>query len=206
MLAGGQLPLTSWIPAGMFGYEAERGLSFDPVKAKQELKLAGYTDPAKVPKFEIRFNTSEDHQRIAENIQAQLKKNLGINVELKNEEWKVFLNTLKTDPPTLYRFGWQADYPDPDNFMAILLSFSDNNHTNWKSAKYDELVLKGAGTINRDERKKIYSEAQKIIVEDEVPVIPLCTSVNHLLVSTRVENYPINAMEDFSFKGVKLKP
>lgn len=205
MLGGGQVPLSGWIPAGMFGYEAERGLTFNPEKAKALLKQAGFADPAKLPKIEIRFNTNEDHQRIAENVQAQWKKNLGIDVELKNEEWKVYLNSLKSDPPQVFRMGWQADYPDPDNFMALVTGYSDNNHTLWKNPKFDELVEKAAGTVDRDERKRLYSEAQKILVEEDVPVVPFHMSVNHLLVSPRVENFPVNAMEIFAFKGVKLK-
>lgn len=205
MLGGGQLPLSSWIPSGMFGYEAERGLQFDPAKAKELLKEAGYSDPSKFPRLEIKFNTSEDHQRIAENIQAQLRRNLGIDVELKNEEWKVYLNTLKTDPPHLFRFGWLADYPDPDNFMSTITGFSENNRTRWKNAKFDELVVKAAGLPDKEARRKVYSEAQKILVEDDLPVIPLFSSVNHLLIANRVENYPVNVMDRFIFKGVKLK-
>lgn len=205
MLGGGQMPMTSWVPAGMFGYDAERGTGFNPEKAKELLKKAGYDDLSKFPKIEIKFNTNEDHSRIAENIQAQLKKNLGIEVELKNEEWKVYLNTLKTDPPHLFRFGWLADYPDPDNFMSVVAGFSANNRTRWKNPKYDELVLKGAGAIDKEERRKIYAEAQKILVEEDVPVIPLYTSVNHLLIAPRVENYPVNVMDRFLYKGVKLK-
>lgn len=205
MLGGGQMPMTSWVPPGMFGYEAERGITFNPAKARELLKEAGYTDISKFPRLEIKFNTNEDHQRIAENIQAQLKKNLGVEVELKNEEWKVFLNTLKTDPPHLYRFGWLADYPDPDNFMSVITGFSENNRTRWKNAKYDELVVKAAGLTDKDERRKMYSEAQKILVEDDVPVVPLYAAVNHLLISDRVENYPVNVMERFIYKNVKLK-
>ncbi len=205
MLAGGQLPLTGWIPAGMFGYEANRGVTFDPEKARELLKQAGYGPGTKLPKLEIRFNTNEDHQRIAENIQAQLKQNLGIEVELKNEEWKVYLNSLKSKTQQIFRLGWQADYPDPDNFMSVMLSYSENNHTNWKNAKYDELVNKAAGTLDRDERLRLYSEAQKILVEDDVPVVPLYSTVKHVLINPRVENYPLNVMEVFSYKGVRLK-
>ena len=134
-----------------------------------------------------------------------MKKNLGLNVELKNEEWKVFLNTLKTDPPQLFRMGWLADYPDPDNFMTVMASYSDNNHTKWKSLKFDELIMKAAGAVDRDSRKMIYTEAQRLLTEEDVPVIPLYAGVNTLLVSPRVENYPINVMERYEYKGVRLK-
>ncbi len=205
MLAGGQVPLSNWIPPGVLAYEANIGSTFDPEKAKALLKQAGYADVSKFPTLEIKFNTNENHQRIAENVQAQLKKNLGINVELKNEEWKVYLNTLKTDPPHLFRFGWLADYPDPDNFMTVMASFSDNNHTKWKSLKFDELIMKAAGALERETRKAFYAQAQKLMVEDDVPVIPLFSDINHLLVSPRVKNYPINIMEKYEYKGVELQ-
>jgi oligopeptide transport system substrate-binding protein len=205
MLGAGQKPLNSWVPEGMFGYDADVGLKFDPLKAKRELDEAGYPDPAKLPRIEIKFNTGEDHERIGENIQAQLKRNLGINVELKTEEWKVLLNTLQVDPPQIFRFGWQADYPDPDNFLSVMLSFSDNNHTRWKNVKYDELVQRAAGLIDQTERRKVYREAQKIMLEDDVAAIPLCSSVDSLLISPRVENYPLNVLKKLIYTEVRLK-
>ena len=205
MLAGGEIPLSSWIPPGMFGYEPQIGIQFDPHKAKELLAQAGFKDPKTFPKIEIKFNTNEDHQRIAENIQAQLKRNLGINVELKNEEWKVYLNTLKTGPSELFRFGWLADYPDPDNFLSMMASFSENNYTRWKNPKFDELLLKGASETDKVKRREYYAQAQKIMIEDDVAVIPLYASVNHMLVSPRVENYPMSSLDRYDFKGVKLK-
>ena len=205
MLGAGQKPLNSWVPEGMFGYEPDVGLKFDPIKAKRELSEAGYPDSAKLPKIEIKFNTGEDHERIGENIQAQLKRNLGINVELKTEEWKVLLNTLQVDPPQIFRFGWQADYPDPDNFLSVMLSFSDNNHMRWKNLKYDELVQRAAGLIDQQERRKVYREAQKIMLEDDVAAIPLCSSVDSLLISPRVQNYPLNVLKKLIYTEVRLK-
>ncbi len=205
MLAGGQEPLQGLIPPGLLGYESERGMKFDVAKAKEFLKAAGYEDGTKVPKLEIRFNTNEDHQRVAENIQAQLKKNLGLNVELKNEEWKVYLATLKTDPPQIFRFGWLADYPDPNNFVELVTSYSDNNHTKWGNKKFDDLVVQAAAAASDSERTKLYSEAQKILLEDDVAMVPLYTGVGLLLVSDRVENYPMNVMWRYEYKNVKLK-
>ncbi len=205
LLGGGEAPITDWLPFGMIGYEADRGLSFNPELARELVRKAGYKKPEDVPKIEISFNTRDDHQRIAENVQAQLKTNLGIRVELKNEEWKVYLTSLKTDPAQIFRMGWQADYPDPHTFMSLLLSFSENNYPRWKNTAYDELVLKAASLIDMNERLKLYSEAKQILLEDEVPVLPLYSSVNQILVSGRVENYPLNAMEIFAYKGARLK-
>ncbi len=205
MLAGGQIGLTSWLVPGVLGYDANIGMPFNIEKAKAFMKAAGFEDPSKFPKIELKFNTNEDHQRVAENVQAQLKRNLGINVELKNEEWKVYLNTLKTDPPALFRFGWLADYPDADNFLSVMASYSDNNYERYKSPKFDALIEKGAASTDDAERVKIYTEAQKLLLEEDVPVIPLYASRNNLLVADRVVDYPINVMERYQYKKVHLK-
>ena len=204
VLGGGQAPLKSWIPTGMFGFDDTVGLEFNVEKAKDLLKAY---DLSKFPTLTLGFNTDEKHKRVAENVQAQLKKNLGIKIELKNEEWKTFLNGLRSDSAyDIFRLGWVADYGDPHNFFQILVSYSENNRTGWKSLKYDELVRKGLQEPNQEERLKIYKQAQKIIVENEMPVIPILTDVNQLLVSKRVKNYHNNVLDLYYFHTMELEP
>ncbi len=205
MLAGGQIPLTSWVPPGMFGYDAEIGTSFDVERANKLLDEAGYKDRSKLPTINLGFNTNENHQRIAENVQAQLKRNLGISIELQNEEWKVYLNTLKVDPPHIYRMGWLADYPDPDNFLNLMTSYSDNNHTNWGNEKFDRLIENSAKELDKSKRRENYTSAQKILTEQDVPVAPIFASVVHSLVSKRVKNFPNNSLNRYQYKKVELK-
>ncbi len=205
MLAGGEVPLTSWVPPGMFGYEPSLGSNFDPKEAAELLDKAGYKDRTKFPKINLSFNTNENHQRIAENIQAQLKKNLGISVELQNEEWKVYLNNLKVNPAHIYRMGWLADYPDPDNFMNLMYSYSENNRTKWGNKEFDAIVLQAASELDKGKRKELYSKAQKILTELDVPVVPMFSSVSHSLIAKRVVNFPNNSMNRYEFKKVTLK-
>jgi oligopeptide transport system substrate-binding protein len=205
ILDGGETPLPCWLTPGILGYDDTIGLKFDVAKAKEELKLAGYGDGSKVPRLELKFNTNEDWSRIGSNVQAQIKRNLGIDVELKQEEWKVYLKSLKTDAPGLFRFGWLADYPDPDNFMTILMSYSDNNMVHYKSKEFDSLVEQAGSEVDEAKRKRLYVQAQKLMCETDVAVMPLYAGRNHLLIGDRVENYPINIMERYEFKGVRLK-
>jgi oligopeptide transport system substrate-binding protein len=205
LLAAGQGPLTSWIPSGMFGYENDRGTKFDPVAAAKMLDEAGFKDRSKLPKITLSFNTNENHQRIAENVQAQLKKNLGVEIQVANEEWKVFLKRLQNDTPSMYRMGWIGDYPDPSTFMQLMTSYSENNHTGWGSKVYDDLVAQGNTSLDKDKRRAAYSQAQKILTEDDVPVIPIYSYAGHLLLSDRVSNFPVNSIEHYTFKGVTLK-
>ena len=105
----------------------------------------------------------------------------------------------------MFRFGWLADYPDPHNFFSLITSNSDNNKTFWKNSEFDKLVEQAAGESDKNKRRELYSRAQAILVEQDVPVIPILASVQHALVSLRVENFPSNAMDQRLYKGVTLK-
>ncbi len=205
LLAADHTPMRGWIPPGMFGYEENRGLKFDPELARKLMDEAGFKDRAKVPRINLAFNTNENHQRIAENVQAQLKKNLGVEVQVQNEEWKVYLSRLRTDTPSIYRLGWLADFPDPSTFMSLMTSVSENNHTNWSSKKYDELVSEGGAALDKEKRRAIYSEAQKLLTEDEVPVMPVYAAARQVMISERTQNFPLNSIERYLFKGVSFK-
>ncbi len=203
LLNGGQKPLKSWIPKGLFAYNPNVGLDFNPSKAKKILKDVDLK-PSQNHKIKIFYNTTADHKMIAENIQAQLKKNLNMDVELNNQEWKTYLQRLKTKEVEFFRMGWLADYPDPDNFMNLITSFSDNNHTGWKNEKFDKLVLKAMVTPNGYQRKNLYDRAQKILLEEDVVVMPLFSGVSHILISPRIKKYPMNVMSEVLFKEVEF--
>ena len=205
LLNGGQKPLKSWIPKGLFGHNPNIGLNFQPKKASQILDDLGYKNRSSFPKIKIFYNTTADHKMIAENIQDQLKRNLNINVELNNQEWKTYLHRLQTKDVEIFRLGWGADYPDPDNFMNLMLSFSDNNHTNWKNKTFDNLVLKAMVSPNGRYRKALYDQAQKIMIEKDVVVFPIYSSAINVLVSDRIKKYPMNAMDHILFKDIELK-
>lgn len=205
LLAAGQIPATSWIPNGMLGHSEKLGLKFDPVKAKELLKQAGVTDPSKLPRITLSFNTNENHAKVAENVQQQLKRNIGVNIEVASEDWKVYLNKLKTDPPSLFRMGWNGDYPDPDNFLNLMTSYSLNNYTKWSSSKYDSLIAQGMSQLNSEKRKQTYDIAHKILVEDDVPVIPLWFDVRQYLIADRVKGYKLNPLDKKTYKTVSLE-
>lgn len=204
LLAGQLVPLSSFVPPGMMGYEKDIGLNLDVKKANQLLDEAGYKDRSKLPRVTIGFNTEETHQRIAENVQAQLKKNLGVQVELANEEWKVYLNHLITDAPSIFRLGWIADYPDPDTFLSIMLSYSENNHSKWKNKAYDDLIAQGATELNKERRLAIYRKAQKLLIEQEVPVFPIYVVAYNSLISPRLKDFPFNPLERIELKGTSI--
>ena len=201
LLNRGDKVLKSWIPEGLLAHNPNLGLAFDPQKAK---KLIQQMNMENLPKIQIFYNSTADHKLIAENIQAQLKKNIGLKVELNSQEWKTYLHRLKIKEVELFRLGWLADYPDPDNFMNLMTSFSENNHTGWKNKKFDELILKAMAVEDSSQRKKLYDQAQKILLEEETAVFPIFTTVSHLLISPRIKNFPLNVMSYILFKNIEI--
>ncbi len=205
ILKGGEIPTASWIPKGMFGYNEKAGAGFDPARARELLKQAGYPEGRGFPTVTAVYNSDPVHRLISEFIQDQWKRHLNIQVEFDSQEWKVFLSGLKLDPPPIFRLGWGADFPDPDNFMNLFTSTSGNNHLRWANTKYDELVAEGAAETDPVKRQTIYDEAQSILTLKESPIISLFITTQNLLVKPYVEGLKLNSMELLYLKHVKLK-
>ncbi|MFQ5597093.1 MAG: peptide ABC transporter substrate-binding protein [Nitrospiria bacterium] len=206
ILKGGEIPATSWVPAGMFAHNPDIGLGFHPDQARRLLAEAGYPEGRGLPPITLSFNTDPTNRLIAENIQAQWKRNLGIAVGLDNMEWKVYLRQLKEDAPQVFRLGWGADYPDPDNFLNLFTSSSGNNNTHWGNARYDQLIAEAASETDAARRLVRYDEAQLILTEQDVPIMPLFFAAQNLLVSPAVEGLEVNAMDLLYLKNVRKSP
>ncbi len=204
ILNGGELPAASWIPKGMFGYNKNIGPKFNPEKANKLLSLAGYPKGKNFPEFSITYNSDPTNRLIAQFIQAQWKEHLNIQAHLEDQEWKVFLSRLKVDPPPIFRLGWGADFPDPDNFMNLFTSSSGNNHLRWENSTYDQLIQQGAAEQNLQLRKSIYDQAQKILTEKDAPIISLFTTAQNMLVKPYVKGLETNAMELLYLKKVRI--
>lgn len=205
ILKGGETPTASWIPQGMFGANERIGLWYDPDRARALLAEAGYSGGRGFPEISAVFNTDPVNALIAENLQAQWKRTLGIHVSLDNVEWKVYLRRLATDPPALYRLGWGADYPDPDNFMVLFTSKSGNNHTRWGDRAYDALVARAAVERDPGQRAALYDEAQRILLERDAAIMPLFVAVQNLVIDPRLRGVRLDPMEILIFKHAQFE-
>ncbi len=204
ILKGGESPAYSWIPPGMFGYDEASGLRFNPKEAARLLAEGGYPGGSHFPKVTLAFNTDMVNSLIAENIQAQLKRNLDIQISLDNQEWKVYLKRLQVDTPQMFRLAWGADYPDPDNFMNLFITGGGNNHTHWGSPRFDRLIQNASSEGDVKQRLFMYHEAQKILTEEEFPIIPLFISAQNFLVKPYVQGMETNPMELLFLKKIKV--
>ncbi|MBI2908042.1 MAG: peptide ABC transporter substrate-binding protein [Chloroflexi bacterium] len=178
VLKGEQKPAQTFTAIGVFGHvdgvKEKIGVPFDPAAARKYLADAGYPDGKGLPEITLAYNTSEGHKKIAEAIQAMWKRHLGVDVKVANQEWKVFLKTLQTDPPQVFRMGWSADYPDANNWLNdVFHSKSGSNYARFKNPKFDELVEKAAVEPDSGKRLGLYKEAEKILVDSEAAIAPI---------------------------------
>ncbi len=196
VLKGGQIPATSFAPPGIFGAPEPGtvGLKYDPDAAKASLQEyldeKGITlDEFNAMGITLMHNTSEGHAQIAAAIQQMWKDTLGVDVKVENQEWKVYLNTIKrTTPldemPHIWRLGWCADYPDENNWVHEVFNnqaganrlrrgCADDTCTEATPMHFDELTMQAQQEADPDKRAKLYYEAEKELAEVEVAYAPI---------------------------------
>lgn len=180
ILQGGQLPALGFVPPGAPGlkgdFREEQGDLYqdhDVEKAKKLLE-EGLKDLGlkELPAIEYKYNTNQGHQKIAVAIQQMWKENLGIEVKLRNEEWKVYLDSMNQGKYQVGRMGWIGDYVDAMTFVDLFVTGGGNNYPKWSNAEYDALIKKAKATNDHDERIKAMQEAEKLLIE-EMPIAPV---------------------------------
>jgi oligopeptide transport system substrate-binding protein len=205
ILKGHQIPTATIIPVGMKGANPALGREFNLAKARELLAEAGYPEGKGLPTITIGYNTEEAHKMIAEFIQQQWSKNLGIKVELSNMEWKVYLKELQYDPPQVWRLGWILDYPDPDAIMTVFLGNSGNNHTHWSSTDYDRMVLAASEEPDPKKRQELYDRAQKLLCFDDTVVVPLYSYTINMLLRPWVKDFPHNGLDILDLRQTSIE-
>jgi oligopeptide transport system substrate-binding protein len=164
---------------------------------------AGYSRERPL-QLQILYNTHENHRTIAVAISSMWKETLGIDTELVNEEWKVYLETRRTKQSTqVYRAGWIGDYNDAYNFLEIMHSQSGLNDSGWASVRYDELLGLAAQERDMARRAEYLREAEQILLED-APVIPVYFYVTKRLVKPWVGGYQSNIMDHIYSKDLHI--
>jgi ABC-type oligopeptide transport system substrate-binding subunit len=144
--------------------------------------------------LELRYNTSGVHRRIAVAVASMWKQVLGVNSELINEEWKVFVNNRRLGRVTqVFRGGWIADFADPSSFLDLFVSGNELNTTFHSEAAFDSLMEK-AGTAGGRARMELLQQAETQLL-DTMPVIPLYYYVSRHLVRPDVRGFTDNVRD-----------
>jgi len=205
VLKGGQLPAYCFTPPNTGGFTAKEGYGYDPKKAKQlldsYLKEKGMDE---LPPFELSYNTSEGHKKVAEALQAMWKKALGIEIQLLNMEWKVFLSTISNGDYSIARAGWIGDYVDANTFLHLWRTGDGNNLTGWSNADYDLSLQLAEQSLEPLERFTHFQKCEDLLA-DEVPILPLYFYVQVSLRHPTVKGWYPTLLNHHPYKYIHLE-
>ncbi|EDS6045380.1 oligopeptide ABC transporter substrate-binding protein OppA, partial [Salmonella enterica subsp. enterica serovar Thompson] len=156
-------------------------------EAKKLLAEAGFTADKPLT-FDLLYNTSDLHKKLAIAVASIWKKNLGVNVNLENQEWKTFLDTRHQGTFDVARAGWCADYNEPTSFLNTMLSDSSNNTAHYKSPAFDKLIADTLKVADDTQRSELYAKAEQQLDKDSA-IVPVYYYVNARLVKPWVGGY-----------------
>lgn len=207
---GEQKPALGMVPVAIKGFEEDRGYfkDNDVEEAKkaleQGMKELGISKPEDL-KITISFNTSEAHAAIAQFIQENWRKNLGINATLDNSEWQVYLDKLSNLDYQVGRLGWIADYNDAYTFLEQYDSAQNgNNDTGWENPEYTRLLRESNKETDPEKRLELLKQAEAIIIE-EMPVAPIYYYTNLSVAKDYVKNMETDILGNIYLKYVDVE-
>lgn len=174
---------------------------FDPEQARKLLGEAGFPvekngDAYSSPSFpvgqaELVFNTGESNRAIAEFVQSQWKKNLGITVQLKNMEFKSFLPYKdELQYPGFSQLLWSADYMDPFTFLSLFYTADNSGDTGWVDPKFDKLLDEANAELDIQKRNEKLARAEYYLLDNAV-IVPLTINATNWMKKPYVKGlYP----------------
>ena len=196
----GEKPSFALVPPGIDGY-----VPFSPEyadwtqeernhEARRLFEQAGYSEDRPL-RIEIRYNTSDNHKKIALAIASMWKQVLGVNSTLVNEEFRVFLQNREQKVVTqVFRAGWISDYNDPYSFLELFRTGHGLNDYGYGNSTFDALLDEAGKERVRARRERLMFEAERVLMSDHV-VIPIYTYVTKRLVNPHLRGWQNNVMD-----------
>ncbi|MDE0307801.1 MAG: peptide ABC transporter substrate-binding protein [Albidovulum sp.] len=196
ILAGGQFDAYTFTPGATAGFEppmvaaAEMSQAERDEMAKALIADAGYGIDNPV-EFELSYNTSEGHKKIAVAIGQMWKQKLGVATKLRNMEWKTFLEKRSNQDFEIARSGWCGDYNEASTFLDLATSNSGYNDSKYSNEEVDRLM---AEAKLLDDPAANYTRVEQIIAED-VPLIPIYHYASVFMLDSDVGGWPVGNVE-----------
>lgn len=194
-----------FIPPGLPSFNASKvkGYQYDPAKARQCLKEAGFPEGKGLP--EITLHTTEQYLDLCEFIQSQLA-GVGIKIKIDVNKAAILSEGVASSEIPFFRKSWIADYPDAENFLSLFYSgnFSPMgfNYTHYKNDRFDTLYVRARFELNDSTRYDYYRQMDQLLVDD-APVVTLYYDQVVRLVKSNISGLGANPMNLLSLKRVK---
>jgi len=212
VLGTGEKPAYNFVPEIVSGYKvilpayAKLTQKQRDEQAIKMLNDAGFNKSHPL-KFELLYNTSEQHKRNALAIASMWKKAFhgAVVVTLKNQEWKTYLSEKRAGNYQVARAGWIGDYNEASTMLDLLTVGHSSNNSFYNNPEYDALMNKARVTTDDAARNELYQKADAMIARD-MPIIPLFQYSNARLIKPRVGGYPkVNPLGSIQTKHLYIK-
>jgi oligopeptide transport system substrate-binding protein len=179
----------------MPGHSPSIGLHYDPEQARRLLAQAGYPEGAGFPEITWPVLRSPGGERVISSLRSAWRQNLGLDLDTESLDWEDFQERLHRDPPHLALSGWSADFPDPHSMLHTVFHTTEGmNRAWWHHPRFNALLEEAARVTDQARRLELYGEADRILVAEEVVIMPLTYGLGRLLVKPWVSLPPSPSM------------
>ncbi len=207
---GGEIPAMGIVPKTInLGSGKGYFKDHDVKKAKDYLQKGlaelGYKDVSQLPPITLSFNTDKGQQKISQAVQDMWKKNLGVDVTLNNQEWKVYFEKVQALDFNIARMGYLGDFNDAINFLEMYYSAAGgNNNTGWENKKFQSLLDQAKIETDANKRRELLQQAEKVIM-DEMPVIPVYFYSSNWVQDENLKDVAVSVLGDVQYKWAYFK-
>ncbi len=193
------------VPNGLPSFDTAivKGYSYNPEKARQLLKEAGFENGKNLP--EIKLSTIPIYADLGSYIAKELEQ-VGIKVQVDVMQKALLLEKTSKSQALFFRGSWIADYPDAENYLALFYSKNPAppNYTRYKNPAYDALYEKAMLETNDSLRKKMYQQMDALMIED-APVVPLWYDMAIHLVQPTVKGFTPNGLNLLELRKTEVE-
>lgn len=191
------------VPEGCQNFHCINPIREDAEEARRLLAEAGYPNGQGFPKLTLIFNTAQGQTYLASAMQEMWKKELNIDIELINVEWKVYLQRRREKDFEIARGGWIGDYNDPTTFLNLWIENNPNNFTYWHNTKFEKYLRKASKEIDSQRRIHYLGKAESLLLE-ECPLLPIHASATSHLVDGKVCGWYPNLLDWHPYENISF--
>jgi oligopeptide transport system substrate-binding protein len=201
---GGETPAYHFSIEGIDGYVSRARTRLDFEAARQLLADAGFPRGRGLPPITLLYNTAENHRAIAESVQQTWKRELGLDIRLENQEWRVYLDNMQQGAFQICRAGLIMEPYDPSQFLQVFTRSSGFNRTGWSDPEYDRLYDEVMQTLDREKRFELMQQMEQILT-DAMPILPVYYYTDKYLMLPSVRGWADNLLALGPFERVWLE-